>query len=128
LFTCFFSEIYNNLSDNGLFVFDIRDWGVGQEGNLIQQNKASNLKHFIKKVNVDGVDYYLYDKICYKDNFQLVNYIMENDNSNLVASLQYYIYTYTEAVNLLLTAGFQKNDIEVLQFDNYPYLVIIAKK
>jgi SAM-dependent methyltransferase len=126
----FFSKVYQNLLPGGLFVFDLREWSKDINGKLFQPNRPTGEIRFLQRVKMDEVDYNLKETVSYKENCQVVDYILENcnDHSKEPAHFEYFMYTYQDSILHLIEAGFLKSNVETRRVENYPYLILIARK
>lgn len=128
-------NIFRGLSNQGIFIFDMRLWEKDQSDRLIQPNRPEGFYRYLGTVSVNNCSYLIEDSVSYSHSSQIVDYKARKIQGNAVVGdseiswqLRYSIFHHSEMQTWLSTAGFNKDNIEIQQYAEWPYLVFVCNK
>ncbi|GEM_PF-5041077 len=126
-----FGSVYEGLNGGGVLVFDVRRWKKSSDGGLVDGGREPGIWRLLQKVYYDNEKYLLFDKVSYKGGEQRVEYIFFPESSScnsFCETLSYHIFSWEDAVDVLEKVGFPSDSIKVLEIQEWPYLVVTARK
>lgn len=122
-------SIYNLLLDDGVFLFDSRNWGACDENGVIQHNRVIGQYKKICHFELDGHMYLAEDKCTYTKNRQNICYkvspLKERENCSFY-EVNYARISSDYFERALLEVGFKK--VEIQRKSYWPYILISAYK
>lgn len=129
------SNIFRGLRENGIFIFDMRNWQRDINNRLIQPNREERVYRFLGEFCIKSDCYWVEDKVSYINSLQIVNYRCRKINENCLGweseitfDLKYSVFHHSEVLTWLSDAGFKDLNVEIQQYTNWPYLVFVCRK
>ena len=109
-----FKNIYQGLTKNGYFIFDMREWVNDDAGNLIQPNKPDNSIVDLGSISINGTNFSVSSEIKYTKRTQIVSYLIKKSNKiEHSISLKYSIFSLDEILPILVETGFTNEKVQI---------------
>lgn len=127
-------HIFNGLNAGGVFCFDLRPWGRGADGSLIQEGRTPGEWRPTASFEIGGYHYEMHEICSYEAGRQNIRYRIqrlieatEEAVQDTWLEVSYELFDADEASLWLKEAGFRK--VTSRRFSEWPsYVTVVAQK